>query len=176
MATEAHGGAAAEHAVGMPQLDVTTWPNQIFWLLVTLAVIYFVLNRIALPRIAAVLAERSGTIANDLTAAEELKHKAVEAERAYNDALARARADAAKIVAEARAGIQKDLDAALAKADAQISAKSAESEVRINEIRDGALAAVTEVAKDTAKEIVSALGGKADARSVTAAVTARLKG
>jgi F-type H+-transporting ATPase subunit b len=35
---------------------------------------------------------------------------------------------------------------------------------------------VTEVAKDTAKEIVAALGGKADARSVTAAVTARLKG
>jgi len=38
------------------------------------------------------------------------------------------------------------------------------------------LDAVTEVAKDTAKELVSALGGKADARSVTAAVTARLKG
>ena len=47
MATEAHGGAAAEHAVGMPQLDVTTWPNQIFWLVVTLAVIYLVLSRIA---------------------------------------------------------------------------------------------------------------------------------
>ncbi len=31
----------------------------------------------------------------------------------------------------------------------------------------------TEVAKDTAKEIVAALGGKADARSVTAAVNAR---
>jgi F-type H+-transporting ATPase subunit b len=38
------------------------------------------------------------------------------------------------------------------------------------------LDAVTEVAKDTAKELVAALGGKADARSVTAAVTARLKG
>ncbi len=47
---------------------------------------------------------------------------------------------------------------------------------RIGEIRAGALDAVTEVAKDTAKEIVAALGGKADARGVTAAVTARLKG
>jgi F-type H+-transporting ATPase subunit b len=35
---------------------------------------------------------------------------------------------------------------------------------------------VKEVAKDTAKEIVAALGGKADARTVTSAVTARLKG
>lgn len=180
MATEAHDAAAAAGhgggAVGMPQLDVTTWPNQIFWLLVTLTVIYFVLTRVALPRIGAVLAERRGSITNDLAAAEELKQKAVEAERAYNDALARARTEAARIVAEARAEIQKDLDAATAKADAEISAKASESEARIAEIRAGALEAVTEVAKDTAKELVAALGGKADARSVTSAVTARMKG
>lgn len=180
MATEAQDAAAAaghgSSAVGMPQLDVSNWPNQIFWLLVTLTVIYFVLTRVALPRIGAVLAERRGSITNDLTAAEELKQKAVEAERAYNDALARARAEAAKIVAEARAEIQKDLDAATAKADAEISAKASQSESRIAEIRAGAMDAVTEVAKDTAKELVLALGGKADARSVTAAVTARMKG
>ena len=177
MATEATKAAGkGGEAVGMPQLDFSTWPNQIFWLLVTLVVIYLLLTRIALPRIGAVLADRKGAITNDLAAAEELKQKALKAEKAYNEALAQARADAAKIVAEARAGIQKDLDAALAKADAQIAAKSAESEGRITEIREGALAAVTEVAKDTAREIVAALGGKADARSVAAAVTARMKG
>ncbi|MCA3445565.1 MAG: F0F1 ATP synthase subunit B' [Rhodobacter sp.] len=177
MATEATKAAGqGGEAVGMPQLDFSTWPNQIFWLLVTLVAIYLLLTRIALPRIGAVLADRKGAITNDLAAAEELKQKALKAEKAYNEALAQARADAAKIVAEARAVIQKDLDAALAKADAQIVAKSAESEGRITEIREGALAAVTEVAKDTAREIVVALGGKADARSVAAAVTARLKG
>lgn len=181
MATEATQDAAAAghdagHAVGMPQLDFSTWPNQIFWLAVTLVVIYLVLSRVALPRIGAVLAERSGTITNDLAAAEELKKKAVAAEQAYNDALARARTEAAKIVAEAKAAIQKDLDVATAKADAQISAKAAELEKAIAEIRAGALESVTEVAKDTAREIVAALGGKADARSVIAAVTARLKG
>jgi F-type H+-transporting ATPase subunit b len=36
--------------------------------------------------------------------------------------------------------------------------------------------AVTEVARDTAKELVAVLGGKADAKAVTAAVTAALKG
>jgi F-type H+-transporting ATPase subunit b len=120
MATEAHDAAgAAAHgggeAVGMPQLDITTFPNQIFWLLVTLVVIYLVLTRVALPRIGAVLAERKGTITNDLAAAEELKQKAVQAEKAYNDALAKARGEAARIVAEARASIQADLDVATAK-------------------------------------------------------------
>lgn len=179
MATEAAQDVAAgavEHSAGMPQLDYATWPNQIFWLAVTLVVIYLVLSRVALPRIGAVLAERSSTITNDLAAAEELKQKAVAAEKAYNDALATARVEAAKIVAEAKAEIQKDLDKATALADAGIAAKVAESETLINEIRAGALESVTEVAKDTAKEIVVALGGKVDARSVTAAVAARLKG
>ena len=177
MATEeaAHGAAEASGA-GMPQLDFSTFPNQIFWLLVTLVVIYFVLSRIALPRNGSVLADRKGTITNDLAAAEELKQKAVGAEKAYNEALVSARAEAGKIVAAAKADIQKDLDKALAKADAEIAAKSAESEKRIGEIRAGAMDAVTEVANDTAKELVAALGGKADAKAITAAVTAALKG
>lgn len=182
MATEttasemAHGTEEAVAAAGMPQLDFSTFPNQIFWLLVTLLVIYFVLSRVALPRIGSVLAERKGTITNDLAAAEELKQKAVGAEKAYNDALVSARAEAGKIVAAAKADIQKDLDKALAKADAEIAAKSAESEKRIGEIKAGAMEAVTEVAKDTARELVAALGGKADAKAVTAAVTAAMKG
>ena len=49
-----HGAEAA--GPGMPQLDVSSFPNQIFWLIVTLGVIYFVLSRFALPRIGAVLA------------------------------------------------------------------------------------------------------------------------
>ena len=174
MATEATG--EAEAAVGMPQLDFSTWPNQIFWLLVTLVVIYFVLSKIALPRIGAVLADRKSTITNDLAAAEELKQKAVAAEKAYNDALASARTEAAKIVAQAKAEIQKDLDAATARADVEIAVKTAESEKSIAEIRNGAAAAVSEVAKDVAAELVAALGQSADAKTVTAAVTARLKG
>lgn len=166
----------AGRAIGMPQLCGEWVPNQIFWLLVTLVVIYLVLSKIALPRIAAVLADRKGTITNDLAAAEELKQKAVAAEKAYNDALANARTEAAKIVAQAKAEIQKDLDAASAKADAEIAAKAAESERSIGEIRDGAAAAVSDVARDVAAELVAALGQGADAKTVTAAVTARLKG
>jgi F-type H+-transporting ATPase subunit b len=160
----------------MPQLCVDWMPNQIFWLIVALGLIYFVLSRVALPRIGAVLAERQGTITNDLAAAEDLKLRAVEAERAYNDALAKARLEAGKIVADAKAEIQKELDQAIAKADVQIAAQAAASESRIAEIRAGAMDAVTEVAMDTAREIVLAFGGRADADTVTAAVSARLKG
>ena len=126
MATE-----TTEHAQGMPQLDFSTFPNQIFWLVVTLIVIYFLMSRIALPRIASVLAERHGAIQSDLDKAEEMKAKAVEAEAAYNQALVDARAEAQAIIGDARAEIRKDLDIAIAKADAEIAAKSAESAAAI---------------------------------------------
>ena len=175
MATETTT-AAADSAPGMPQLDFSTWGNQIFWLVLALIATYLILSRVALPRIGAVLAERQGTITNDIAAAEDLKAKAVEAEDAYNKALVDARAEAQRIVAETKAEIQADLDTAIAKADAEIAAKSAESQKAIEEIRAGAMDSVKAVAKDTAKEIITALGGKADAKTVTAAVTARMKG
>lgn len=181
MATETLGAVSAcvgpnGSAIGMPQLCADWFSNQIFWLVITLVVIFFVLSRIALPRIAAVLAERQGTITNDIAAAEQLKAKAVEAEAAYEQALIDARAQAQAIVAEAKADIQADLDKATAKADAEIAAKTAESEKAISEIRAGAIKSVEDVAKDTASEIITALGGKADAKTVGAAVAARLKG
>lgn len=176
MATEAMQAAGEAHKAGMPQLDFTTYANQIFWLVVALVLIYLIVSKLALPRIGGVLAERKGTIERDIAAAEELKRKAQAAEAAYNQALADARTEAAKIVAAAKAEIQKDLDAATAKADAEIMAKAAQSEKRIAEIRDSAVASVTEVARDTAAELVAALGGAADADAVSNAVAARLKG
>ncbi|MEL7026003.1 MAG: F0F1 ATP synthase subunit B' [Pseudomonadota bacterium] len=174
MATETSGGEEA--ATGLPQLDFSTFPNQIFWLVVTLIVIYLILSRVALPRIASVLAERQGTITNDIAAAEDLREKAAEAEKAYEKALADARAEAQEIAAKARADIQADLDAAIAKADAEIAARSAESEAKIAEIREGAEAAVGEVAKDTAAALISALGGKGSAATIRSAVAKRTKG
>jgi len=179
MAEDTHAEVAAKAAesVGMPQLDFATFPNQIFWLLVTLVVIYFVLSRIALPRIGDVLSERSDTITNDIAAAEELKLKAVEAEEAYQKALIDARAEANKIVADTKADIQKDLDKAIAEADAEIAARAAEGEKVIAEIRKGAQESAATVAKDIAKDIVGAVApGKIDAKSITAAVTAKMKG
>lgn len=176
--TEAVGSCvdAGGSALGMPQLCFDWWGNQIFWLVITLVVIYFVLSRIALPRIASVLAERQGTITNGIAAAEDLKQKATEAEAAYEKALADARAEAQAIAAKTREDIKADLDAAIAKADAEIAAKAAESEKAIADIRASAMSNVEAVAKDTAEAIVAALGGKADAKAVAEAVSNRMKG
>ena len=175
---EAAGICVDSHgaAIGMPQLCGEWMPNQIFWLVITLIVIYLVLTRVALPRIAGILADSAGTLTNDLAAAEDLKAKAVEAEKAYEKALADARTEAQRIAAETRAEIQSELDEAIAQADARISEKTAESEKAIGEIRAGAIESVREVAKDTAAALVTALGGNPDQSAIDSAVADRVKG
>ena len=164
------------NAIGMPQLCDAWFANQIFWLLVSLVAIYLILTRIALPRVGAVLAERAGTISNDLAAAEDLKRRAADAERGYEQALADARAEGQRISDEARAAMRADLDAAIAEADKKIAAKSAESEAQIAEIRDNAAESVAEVARAVAGDVVTALGGRPDQSAIDAAVDARVKG
>ena len=176
--TETTGEANLEHAeAGMPQLDVGLFPNLIFWLVVALVALYWILSKVALPRIATVLAERNDAIANDIEQAALLKRRAEEAEAAYNAALARARDEAHKIAAETKAQIDKELSSLLARADAEIGVKTGESEKRIAEIRDSAAKSVEEVARDTAAALVEALLPEAADRSaVDAAVANRLKG
>lgn len=175
---ETLGAEALGHAeVAMPQLDIALYPNLIFWLLVALVALYLILTRVALPRIVTILAERNDAISNDLERAAIFKRRAEEAETAYNAALARAREESQKIAADAKAQINKELATLMARAEAEIAAKSAESTTRIREIEASAAESVTEVARATATEIVAAFGPRAvDADTVAAAVANRLKG
>ncbi len=170
------GHDMATSAPGMPQLDFSTWSNQIFWLVVALVVIYFVLSRVALPRIAAVLAERQGTITNDIARAEDLKRQADEAEAAYDQALKDARAEAQAISQRTREEVKAQVAEATAAADARIAEKTAEADKAISEIRASALENVEVVAKDTAEALVAALGGSADSATISDAVDNRMKG
>ena len=176
------GGAALEpvtsgaETAGMPQLDFSTFPNQIFWLIVALIAIYLILSRVALPRIGGVLAERSGAITNDVAAAEDLKAQAADAEAAYEQALKDARSEANRISQETRDEIQEELDRAIAEADAEIAARTAESEKQIDAIRAQSADSVRQVARETAEAIVEAMGVNADGGRIDAAVDARTGG
>lgn len=174
MVTPAYAAAEAE---GMPQLDATTWPNLIFWLVVSIVILYFILSRVALPRLSEVLAERHDAISNDLEMAALLKQRAENAERAYERALADAREEANRIAETTRAEMQDELRSLMAKAEAEIAAKASESDARIAEIRAGAAASVEEVARDTGKAILAALMPQAaDDAAVDAALAERMKG
>lgn len=142
-------------APAFPQLEFSYWPSQIFWTVVALVTLYLLLNRVALPRLAATLEERQDTIANDLDQAAEFDRQAKEAEEAYEKALREARGEAQAIAERTRAEIAKQTEAALAVADEQIAAKTAESATRIAAIEAEAGARAKEVATETAQALLA---------------------
>ena len=74
--------AAGDGKGGMPQLNFESYGSQIFWLVVSLVVLFFVLKTVALPQIASGIEERSDAIEDDLDRAAEFRKKAEEAEAA----------------------------------------------------------------------------------------------
>ena len=161
----------------MPQLEqYQTFVSQIFWLLVTFIPLYFVLWKVALPRISATLENRQQRIDNDLSRAQELASEAEGVLAAYEEELAKARSKA-----------QEELHAAADKASSASEARSAEltsrlaadakaAQARIAAARDDAMSSIATVATDIAAEATERLIGNRPAESAAgSAVETALK-
>ncbi len=172
MAADAKGGGE-----GLPQLNFETWPSQILWLAISLALLYFLLSRFVLPRVASTIEERRDTIAGDLDLAADYERKAREAETSYKAALDNARAEARRIADKTQAEIREQLNAAVAEADKRIAAQAEESAARIAGIQAEAGQKAAEVAESAASALIERFGPRsADQSAVKAAVTDALRG
>jgi F-type H+-transporting ATPase subunit b len=169
-ATAGHAAHAAE-TPGLPQLDLTKFPPQLFWLAVTFVVLYLLMSRLALPRVGDILRTREEKITGDLNRAEQANREAEAALKGYEQALAEARAKATEIAAQTRAAVQADADARQAEAEGRLAAQAADAEARIRDTRDQAMSQVREIASDTASALVTRLLGSApDSASLDQAV------
>ncbi|WP_343560241.1 F0F1 ATP synthase subunit B family protein [Kiloniella sp. b19] len=143
----------------MPQFDPSTWTSQLFWLIVTFGVLYFLMARVALPRLTAILEERENKISGDLEKAERLKQEAEEVLADYQKAIAEARSSASSLLKEASddiAALSAERQAAF---DAGLKEKTNEAEARINDARAEALTSLKDVAADVATAATTKLLG-----------------
>ena len=162
---------AGEDATGLPQLDATTYASQVFWLLVTFALLYLLMDRVFLPRLGGVIEERRNRIADDYDQAAEFQRQAEDAEAAYERSLNDAKARAAGISAETRSAIDADIAEMEAESDARLDAEIQAAEASIRETAEAAQAAVQTAAREATADIVEALTGRRpDEAEVTAAL------
>lgn len=153
-----------------PPFDASTFPSQILWLLITFAALYFVMKRIALPRISDILEERRDRIEGDLAEAERLRQKTDQAIASYEAALAEARSNAHAIAEASRTESKAKLDAARAKVEANLALKVTTSEERIAATKAEALGHVDEIATETAQAVVAQLIGNVSDKAARDAV------
>ncbi|WP_279483738.1 F0F1 ATP synthase subunit B [Aureimonas sp. SK2] len=172
---EAIGVPEGAHEAGgtFPPLNPEFFASQILWLAITFGVFYYVLSKTIVPRIASVLENRRERIAADLEAAERLRADADEAQAAYEQELASARANSQKIAGEARDSARSGADAERKRIESELDAKLEAAQGRIAEIKARALADVDTIATDAAEAILTELTGtNVPQQDVAAAVRA----
>jgi F-type H+-transporting ATPase subunit b len=155
-----------------PPFDSSTFPSQLLWLAITFGLFYYLMAKVALPRIGAILEDRRDRIASDLDMAERFKQESEDAEAAYEKALAAARAKAFTIAETAREEAKAAAEAQRVAAEAALNKQLAEAESRIAGIKSKALSDVGAIAAEATEAIVASLTGAKVARSeVDAAVS-----
>jgi F-type H+-transporting ATPase subunit b len=161
----------------MPQFQQTAFfLPQIVWLAITFITLYFLMAKVALPKIGAVLDERQRKIDDNLDKAAQLKAEAEAAVAAYEKALAESRAHAHAVIKETSDRLTKQAEERNRELGAKLAEQIKSGEARIAAAKDKALAGVREVAIDIAGAAISRLvGANADQSKIEAAVGVALK-
>lgn len=154
-----------------PPFQTETFASQLLWLAITFGVFYYLMSKVALPRISSILEVRSDRIAQDLDEANRLKNESDAAIAAYEQELAEARSNAMGIAQEARDKAKAELEAKRNAVEVKLAKKIADAETRIADIKSKAMGEVGGIAEATTETLVQELlGGKVTKAEISAAV------
>ncbi len=160
----------------MPQFDFSTFPSQIFWLVITFVALYFALGRTAIPKIAEVLEARQRKIDDDLERATKLELQAKEVLTTYEAGLAEARDRAQGVVRQTAEEMTAAAEAQHQELAAKLAAEVEAAEGRIETAKTDALANIRQVASEVARAAIQRLiGVEVDPGKADEAVAAVLK-
>jgi F-type H+-transporting ATPase subunit b len=173
----AEGHTAETHDAGhgakgaFPPLDSSTFPSQIFWLVVFFALLYALMSKLVLPKIGGILETRKNRIDGDLARAAALKEETEAALNSYQKALTDARGKATDIAQDTRNSVNADIAKQQAALDASLAEKASAAEATIAKSKAKAMESVEDIASETAAEIVAALtGGSATKTAIAKAL------
>ena len=152
----------------MPQLDFSTFIPQIFWLFVSLSILYLILSKYALPRVSDVIEERKDIIAHDI---DEAKKFSLDSKKAIEDLtlkMSKAKSESQQIINNALIEVKDKNEAKKEKIILEINDELLDAEKEIFEKKEIALKDVTKISKELAKEMLDNLSiGKVDSKKLS---------
>ena len=170
--------AAGASEPGLPQLDIATWPSQLFWLVVLFGAGYLVMAKIVTPRIGAVLEERRQTVDGDLEKARAASGDAAKIRADYESDLEKTRIEAAEFAKQAAMEATKKAEVADAKIAKKLAEKVGTAEAKLAEAKSSAMANLNDVAAEAAMAAVASLAGvkasSAQARKTASSIAPKL--
>ncbi len=154
-----------------PPFDSTTFASTLIWLALTFGLLFYLMSRIALPRVEDILHTRTAKITSDLNEAHAAREKSEAAAAEHDKTIAAAKAKAQALAQQTQAKINAENDAKRQSLETQLNGKLSDAEKQIVETKAKAMANVETVAADAAAAIVERITGRpADAGAVAAAV------
>ena len=143
------------NAVGMPQLDFSTFPNQIFWLVVFCVVLFAIVKFFIIPRMEDIFANRRKIIDGNIAKAEEIRLRVSEIEKQIEEELQQARTQCDESMNTSGNNIKEQMSLALEDSKIATTQLINEAEGRLKELRDGSEAAIERISEELASEIIS---------------------
>ena len=155
----------------MPQLDVSNFPSQIFWLVVTFVFLWWLMAKVALPKVGLVLEERQKKINDSLDMADDLRKEAGSELDAYDVAISTAHDEARKVINDAnQEGTQASANQ-LAEMRISLTNQIAEVEAEIESVKEKALKDISQSAREVAISTLDNLVGiKVPAKTLNTAI------
>ena len=147
--------SAQAAGAGLPQLDISTWPSQLFWLVVLFTAGYILMAKVVTPRIGTVLEERRAKLDDDLGKARTASEDAARIRAEYEADLDAARSAAAETAKQAAAEAAKQAEAGDAKTAKKLAEKVAKAEAKLAAARSDAMANLNNVAAEAALAAVA---------------------
>jgi F-type H+-transporting ATPase subunit b len=169
---ETTGATPPEGAKGaFPPFQTETFASQLLWFAIAFGLLYWLMSRVALPRVSAILEDRSRRLANDLDQAERLRSESDAMAAEAESSLAAARARAKEIAQASRDKLAAESEARRKALEADLAHRLASAEETISTRTREALQSVRGIAADTTAAIVERLTGRApDPAAVQAAL------
>ena len=143
----------------MPQLDPSTFATQLVWLIITFVILYLILWKSALPRIASILQDRQERIDDDLEKAEKLQKEAEIALEDYQRMVSDGRRKAQEIVREASQKMAIETTQRQNTLTEKLAKNANKAETRIQNAKNEALKNIESVVSDIAQATAHRLTG-----------------
>jgi F-type H+-transporting ATPase subunit b len=148
-ADEAHGDGHGE-VQGLPQLDFSTYPSQIFWLFIAFIILYFIYSKKTLPEISSTIENRHNQVDGDLETAEKLKEEADGVQAAYEEILSKARGGASDVFKKTEEKIKAKTEKKLGEFRERSATLTQETEKEVAKAKDDAMTDMQSVAAEVA--------------------------
>jgi len=142
----------------MPQLDVSTFASQIFWLIATFLSLWFCMSFFIVPKIAAILEERRRKIDDYVTKAESINKKALNTLEKYEEAILKAKDEAEEKVCREKEKLQAEAEIKKAEINQTLSEEIIRNEKEMQVERAKTLQAVDKVSLEIADLILNKFG------------------